>query len=107
VIKNTKDDNAVVTKGMLDAAIGSLAIMIEKGFAAMAKQEDLLALAKRVDHLEIRFNKFEKIAKVRFDSMFSELKEIRKEINVNNLKTKGDIASLDFRVGKLEKNAQP
>jgi hypothetical protein len=39
--------------------------------------------------------------------MFSELKEIRKEINVNNLKTKGDIASLDFRVGKLEKNAQP
>jgi hypothetical protein len=107
MIKNIKDDNAVVTKGMLDAAIGGLAIMIEKGFAAMAKREDLLALTKRVDRLEVRFDKFEKSTNGRFDRVFSELKEIRKELTVNNLKTKGDIASLDFRIGKLEKNAQP
>jgi polyhydroxyalkanoate synthesis regulator phasin len=83
--------------------IDRLAIMIEEGFSAMAKQTDLLALTARVDRLESRLGIFEKSVDVRFDAVFSELKEIRKEIKVNNLKTEGNITSLDFRVGKLEK----
>lgn len=74
---------------------------------AMAKQADLLALTARVDRLESRLGSFEKRVDARFDTVFSELKEIRKEINVNNLKTQADIASLDFRVSKLEKKVHP
>ncbi|HUC01960.1 MAG TPA: hypothetical protein VMA75_03570 [Candidatus Paceibacterota bacterium] len=105
MIDNTNDSDLPVTKGMLDSAIGGLAIMIEKGFAATARQTDLLALAKRVDRLEARFDKFEKSVNARFDAVFAELKEIRKELDVAKLKTQGDIASLDFRVSKLEKKA--
>ena len=90
--------------------IDTLAIMIEKGFAATAKQEELLALTKRVECLEQRMDKsegradkFEKNINERFDKFLSELKEIRKEIEVNNFKTRGDVTSLDFRVSKLEK----
>jgi hypothetical protein len=82
--------------------IDKLAIMIEKGFAATAK--DLSLLTARVDGLESRLDNFEKSVNTRFDGVISELKEIRKEIKVNNLKTQGDIISLDFRVSKLEKN---
>ena len=105
MINNKNNSDLPVTKGMLDSAIGGLAIMIEKGFAATAKQSDLLALAKRVDRLEARLDKFEKSVNARFDALISELKEIRKEVNVNKLKAQGDIASLDFRVSKLEKKA--
>jgi hypothetical protein len=42
--------------GVIDTAIGSLAIKVEKGFAAitkdMTKQSDLLALTTRVDKME-------------------------------------------------------
>ena len=85
----------------IDTAIGSLAIMIEKGFEATAK--DFANLAERVDRVELRLDEFEKSVDARFASVFSELKEIRKELAANNLKTKGDVASLDFRVGRLEK----
>lgn len=111
--------------------IDMLAIMVEKGFEAMAKKEDLFAdsvdkrfndigkrftsidkrfndidkrfisIDKRFDDIDKRFNAVDK----RFDGIVVELKEIRKEINVNDLKHRGDIASLDFRVGKLEKKA--
>lgn len=112
----TKNSGDVVTKGMLDdavakisakvdvkvdAAIGSLATMIEKGFTATAR--DISLLTARVDRLEARFEKFEKSVNVRFDGVLAELKEIRKEIKVNDLKTRADIAGLDLRVSKLEK----
>jgi BMFP domain-containing protein YqiC len=125
MIKKQKDNDAAVTKGMLDdavakisakidekvdGAIGDLAIMVEKGFQGMAKQMD-----SRFEQVDRKFEridgKFEKIdaqfKKVdgQFDKVFSELKETRKEIGVNELKTRGDVAGLDFRVGKLEKKA--
>jgi DNA anti-recombination protein RmuC len=116
-MKNIKPKEEKIT-------IDKLAIMIQEGFMATAKQEDLLALTKRVerlenrmdkfegrmdklegqmDKLEGRMDKFENSVNERFDKLLSELKEIRKEIKMNNLKTQGDIASLDFRIGKLEK----
>ncbi len=127
MIKKQKDNNAAVTKGMLDdaldevvekisakidekvdSAIGDLAIMVEKGFQGMAKQMD-----DRFEQVDVRFEqidrRFEKIddqfKKVdgRFNEVFSELKEARKEIGVNELKMRGDMAGLDFRVGKSEK----
>jgi archaellum component FlaC len=125
MIKKQKDNDAAVTKGMLDdavvkisakidekvdGAIGDLAIMVEKGFQGMTKQMD-----SRFEQVDRRFEqvdrKFEKIdgqfKKVddQFDKVFSELKEVRKEIGVNELKTRGDVAGLEFRVGKLEKKA--
>jgi hypothetical protein len=118
MIKKQKDNDAAVTKGMLDdavakisakidekvdGAIGDLAIMVEKGFQGMAKQMD-----SRFEQVDVRFEKidaqFKKIDG-QFDKVFSELKETRKEIGVNELKTRGDVAGLDFRVGKLEKKA--
>lgn len=81
--------------------IDMLAIMVEKGFESMVKKEDLFAdsVDKRFDDIDKRFNSVDK----RFDGIVVELKEIHKEINVNDLKHRGDIASLDFRVSKLEK----
>lgn len=71
----------------------------------MARKEDLMALEERMDRFEKNVNiRFEQVDK-RFGEMTLELKEIRKEIGVNNLKTRGDITSLDFRVNKLEKKA--
>jgi hypothetical protein len=78
--------------------IDKLAVMIQEGFMAAAKQEDLMALTERMD-------KFEKNVDMRFNAVLSEQKEIRKEIKVNDLKNRGDVASLDFRVSKLEKKA--
>ena len=85
--------------------IDKLAIMVQEGFMAMAKQEDLLALAGRLDKFEESINvHFDKVDK-HFGEMSLELKEIRKEVCVNELKNRGDVASLDFRVNKLEKKA--
>lgn len=104
-MKNENNDSEAVTRGILretlsaaldgvvtkisakidekiDGAIGDLAIMVEKGFQGMTKQVD-----------------------GQFDKVFSELRDIHKEIEVNKLKTQGDIAGIDFRVGKLEKKA--
>lgn len=139
MIKKQKDNDAAVTKGMLDAAvakisakidekvdgaISDLAIMVEKGFQGMAKQmnEKFEQVDTRFEQVDSRFekidDKFEKIDRKfekidsrfkkidgQFDKVFSELKETRKEIGVNELKTRGDVAGLDFRVGKLEKKA--
>ncbi len=94
-----KIDEKIDTK--IDAAIGSFAIMVEKGFQGMAKQMD-----SRFEQVDRRFEKIDaQFKKVddQFDKVFSELKETRKEIGVNELKTRGDVAGLDFRVGKLEK----
>jgi chaperonin cofactor prefoldin len=94
---NAKTDEKV------DGVIGDLAIMVEEGFQGMAKQMD-----DRFEQVDVRFEKidaqFKKIDG-QFDKVFSELKETRKEIGVNELKTRGDVAGLDFRVGKLEKKA--
>jgi uncharacterized coiled-coil protein SlyX len=90
-MKNKKPTEKEIT-------IDKLAIMIQEGFMAMAKQEDLLALTERMD-------KFEKNVDMHFNAVLSEQKEIRKEIKVNDLKNRGDGASLDFRVSKLEKKA--
>jgi septation ring formation regulator EzrA len=139
MIKKQKDNDAAVTKGMLDdavakisakidekidGAIGDLAIMVEKGFQGMTKQMDekfervntrFEQVDRRFEQVDVRFEqidrKFEKIdvqfkrVDDQFDKVFSELKETRKEIGVNELKTRGDVAGLDFRVGKLEKKA--
>ena len=143
MIKKQKDNDAAVTKGMLDdavekisakisakidekvdGAISDLAIMVEKGFQGMAKQMDekFERVDTRFEQIDLRFekiddkfekidHKFEKInvqfkkVEDQFGKVFSELKEVRKEIGVNELKTRGDVAGLDFRVGKLEKKA--
>jgi DNA anti-recombination protein RmuC len=115
----------------IDGAIGDLAIMVEKGFQGMTKQMDekFERVDTRFEQVDRRFEKiddnFEKIDRKfekidgqfkkvdgqfkkidgQFDKVFSELKETRKEIGVNELKTRGDVAGLDFRVGKLEKKA--
>jgi archaellum component FlaC len=125
-MKNKNNDSEVVTRGILretlgvalddvvtkisakidekiDGAIGNLAIMVEKGFQGMTKQ-----IESRFEQVDRRFEKmdarFEKIDG-QFGKVFSELKDIHKEIGVNKLKTNGDVAGLDFRVGKLEKKA--
>jgi hypothetical protein len=96
MIKKSKEKKITIDK---------LAIMIQEGFMAMARKEDLMALEERMDRFEKNVNiRFEQVDK-RFGEMTLELKEIRKEIGVNNLKTRGDITSLDFRVNKLEKKA--
>lgn len=110
-MKNKNDDNEVVTRGFLrealdefatrietriennvvarisakidekiDTAIGNLAIMVEKGFEAAAKHVD-----------------------ARFDEVFGELKEVHKEIAVNDRRSRADITAIDLRVEKLEK----
>jgi uncharacterized protein YaaN involved in tellurite resistance len=126
MINTNEDKNAVVTRGILDeamakmeakidAAVGSLAIMVEKGFAGMAK--DFAKLTARVDKVEARLDKIEarldkielrltaveKNVDARFEAVFLELKDIRKEISIDQHKTRADVAGLEFRVDKLEK----
>jgi hypothetical protein len=127
-MKNKSNDSEVVTRGILretlslalddvvmkistkigekvDEAVGNLAIMTEKGFVAVAK--DISSLTNRMDKFEKSVNgRFEKV-EGQIGQLSGELKEVRKEIKINNLKTQGDTASLDFRVSKLEKKVQP
>lgn len=84
--------------------LDKLAIMVQKGFMATAKQDDLLALAERVEILEDRMDGHDKEFKgfhQKFDALFLELKEIRKEIKEAD--TRGDVIDLQIRVDKLEK----
>jgi predicted nucleic acid-binding Zn-ribbon protein len=77
--------------------IDDLAIMIQDGFMATAKQEDLLALTERVATLE----KEMKGMHGNFDMVFQQLKEIRNEIK--EVDTRADVVDLQIRVSKLEK----
>jgi|GEM_PF-734484 hypothetical protein len=107
----TKNDDEVVTKGWfreaMKEAIDEFAIIVNKGFVGMesrmAKQEDLLALTARVDRFESRFDKFEKNTDGNFDKVFLELKEIRKQINNNEVDTRDDVVDIQARLTKLEK----
>jgi hypothetical protein len=63
--------------------IDKLAIMVQEGFMATAKQEDLLVLTrrtddltKRMDRIEDRLDKFQSNVDGRFDKVLAELKEI-------------------------------
>jgi chaperonin cofactor prefoldin len=123
-MKNKNNDSEVVTQGVLretfrvalddvvtkisakidekiDTAIGDLAIMVEKGFQGMTEQmnDKFEQVDKRFEKIDKRFEQIDR----RFDKITSELKDIHKEIGVNELKTRGDVAGLDFRMGKVEK----
>ena len=96
----------------------NLAALINKSFQAMehrmetmesgmAKQEDLLALSARVDKIEKRFEKYVddndgefKAIHKKFDIVFAELKEIRKQLN--KVDTRAEVLDLQVRLGKLE-----
>ena len=117
------DNNELITKGFLRDTLrvalsefgDSLAVLINKSFQEMeswvAKQEDLLALTDRVSKMEKRFEKhsvdsdreFKAIHK-NFDIVFSELKDIRKQLN--RVDTRADVLDLQIRVGKLERKAE-
>jgi len=81
-------------------AVGRLAIMVEEGFAATAKQEDLLALTERVTVLE----KEMKGMHGNFDMVFQQLKEIRIEIKEGD--ARADVVDLQLRVAKLERKVK-
>jgi hypothetical protein len=87
--------------GVIDTAIGSLAIKVEKGFAAitkdMTKQSDLLALTTRVD-------KMEKYMENRFDDLDRELKDIRGKIAEADCRA--DVVDLQIRMSAVEKKAK-
>jgi hypothetical protein len=154
MIKNLKANDAPITKGVLDealgkmgaelifkigevvnekieSAIGSLAIMVEEGFQGMAAQmnekfaqiderfkqvdkrfaqidERFVQIEKRFEQVDRRFAQIDgqfKQIDIQFGRVFSELKDVRKEVGVNNLKTRGDVAGIDLRIEKLEKKA--
>jgi hypothetical protein len=85
--------------------LDKLAIMIQEGFMATAK--DLIALTERVTLVEERLNAHDKEFNNmhgKMDAIFLELKEIRKEIKEAD--TRGDVADLQIRVSKLEKKVK-
>jgi hypothetical protein len=89
----------------IDAAIGDLAIMVEKGFQGMTKQID-----ERFAQVDARFSKMDiRLERVEKDisAISLELKETRKEIAVNDRRARADGAALDLRVNKLEKRVRP
>lgn len=81
--------------------IESLARMAENSFAEAAKQEDLLALTKRVDALNEQFEKLEASTGNRFMEILGELKEIREDIK--EVDCRADVVDLEVRIEKLEK----
>ena len=81
----------------IDTSIGGLAIKIQEGFMATAKQEDLLALTERVVVLE----KEMKGMHGNFNMVFQQLKEIKDEMKEAD--TRADVVDLQLRVAKLEK----
>ena len=95
------DDLAVRIDTKIDASMGNLAIKIQEGFMATAKQEDLLALTDRVTALE----KDVKGMHGNFDMVFQQLKEIRDEMKEADTRT--DVVDLQLRVAKLEKKVRP
>jgi ribosomal protein S15P/S13E len=80
--------------------IDKLAIMIQEGFAATASREDLLILTERVGKIERHLNEHDQ----KFDAVFYELKEIRREIK--EVDTRADVVDLQIRVSKLEKRVK-
>lgn len=87
----------------IDATAGDLAIMIEEGFAVVAKQDDLLMLTERVVGLE----KDMKGMHDNFAVVFGDLKNIRNRLDrIEKSDTSIDVINLDLRVRKLEKRAK-
>ncbi|HUC01585.1 MAG TPA: hypothetical protein VMA75_01640 [Candidatus Paceibacterota bacterium] len=92
----------------IDESVGNLAIMVQKGFAETAKQEDLLALTDRVKLIEERLDGHDKEFRgmhQNFDMIFQELKAIRQEMKEAD--TRADVVDLQLRVAKLEKKIRP
>jgi hypothetical protein len=81
----------------IDTSIGDLAIKIQKGFMATAKQEDLFALTERVVILEKEMKGMHQ----NFDAVFQQLKEIKDAMKEAD--TSADVIDLQLRVSKLEK----
>jgi hypothetical protein len=89
--------------------------LLTNGYANIFYIKDTSGVLRAVnaywnDNIEVRLDAFEKsvdvrfnVVDTRFDAILLELKEIRKEIEVNERKTRGDVASIDLRVSKLEK----
>lgn len=85
--------------------IDELAVMINKSFEGielrMAKQEDLLALTARVDHIEKRGGGFKKYVEGRFDELFRDIKDIKNQIKA--VDTRAEVVNLEFRVDTIER----
>lgn len=112
-----KDDNEVVTKGFFREAMDELVALINKSFmgmesrmAEMAKQEDLLALSKKVDGIEAIVKRHdEELVNLHgdFEMVVQELKGIRARLDqIERNDNSIDVINLDLRVRKLEKRAK-
>jgi hypothetical protein len=105
------DNGEALTKGMFRDAMDDLAALINEGFQGMelrmAKQEDLLALTKRIEKIERYLDnhgrEFKTIHK-NSDVVFTELGEIRKQLN--RVDARADVLDLQIRVSKLERKAK-
>jgi len=106
------DTNEIVTKGFLRDTLrdafskfeNRLAILLNKNFqdieARMATKENLLALTERVDKIDRHLTEHDQ----RFDELFHEIKDIRREIKEND--TRADVVDLQVRVGALERQVK-
>ena len=95
------DTKEAVTKGMFLEGMDSLARLVNAGFINIKKRiatkEDLSELMHRIEGLEKEMRGMHQ----NFDTVFIELREIRREIKENN--TSVDVTKLQIRVSKLEK----
>ena len=92
----------------IDASVGGLAIMVEKGFAEAA--QDLSALTERVGIIETIVKGHDKeFINIHgdFNMVIQELKTIRNRLDqIEKYDAGVDVIDLDLRVRKLEKKAR-
>ena len=88
----------------IERKFNDLIRIIERSFQGvetrMATKEDLLALTARVDKMERHLTEHDQ----KFDSLFYEIKEIRREIKESD--TRADVVDLQVRVGALERSVK-
>ena len=101
------DKLATHMNAKIDASVGGLAIMVEKGFAETA--QDLSALTERVKTIEIVVKGHDKeLTNIHgdFNAVSHELKSIREHLgHIEKNDLQPDVIALDLRVRKLEKKA--
>lgn len=92
----------------IDASVGGLAIMVEKGFAETA--QDLSALTERIETIEIIVKGHDKeFINIHgdFNMVVQELKIIRNRLDrIEKNDASVDVINLDLRVRTLEKRAK-
>lgn len=99
------DDNEVLTKGafriIFAEGMDHLARLVNKSLvgieANMAKQEDIVALNRRVDAIEKELRGIHQ----KIDAIESELREIRYQLR--EVDSRAEVVDLEVRIAKLEK----